>query len=127
MKNENSRYYKDWFVKAEKDWERSEVLLKAKDTEGAGFHLQQSLEKYLKGFLIFKGWRLQRIHDLEKLLNIAIDFSPELEEFRSICEQITEYYTSSRYPIFTDYTPSVEEIIEAQDISRKLIKILKNL
>lgn len=94
MSNENSTYYKDWFQKAEQDWNRVEILLKANDTEGAGFHLQQSLEKYLKGFLLSKGWKLQRIHDLEKLLNIALKYAPELETFRPTCEQVTEYYTN---------------------------------
>lgn len=127
MQNKDSAYYKDWFVKAEQDWKRMEILLGADDTEGAGFYIQQSLEKYLKGFLISKGWKLQRIHDLEKLLNIAIKYYPQFETYRPICEQITEYYTNSCYPIFSNYTPTSEEIVELKKISIKLVKKLKEL
>lgn len=48
MTDENFEYYKNWFEKVEKDWNRVEILLKANDTDGAAFHIQQALEKYLK-------------------------------------------------------------------------------
>ncbi len=45
----------DWFEKARKDLQRVKVLLATDDIEGAGFHLQQAAEKYLKGYLLGKG------------------------------------------------------------------------
>ena len=54
----------DWFDKAAQDMRRVEILLAADDVEGAGFHLQQAAEKYLKGYLLGKGWALKRTHDL---------------------------------------------------------------
>jgi len=50
-----SRLPPDWFDKAGKDLWRVEILLAADDIEGAGFHLQQAAEKYLKGYLLHKG------------------------------------------------------------------------
>lgn len=56
--NRESLYPKDWIEKAKKDLRRAKLLLADGDTEGAGFHLQQAIEKYLKGYLLSKGWRL---------------------------------------------------------------------
>lgn len=54
MPKRESLYPKDWLAKAEQDLKRVEVLLEADDAPGAGFHLQQAMEKYLKGYLLYK-------------------------------------------------------------------------
>ncbi len=56
----DSLYPRDWFRLAAKDFKRTEDLLNVDDPEGAGYHLQQAVEKYLKGFLLSKGWKLKR-------------------------------------------------------------------
>ncbi len=45
-----SRYWKDWLDKAAEDLQRVEKRLEIGDIEDAAFHLQQAIEKYLKGF-----------------------------------------------------------------------------
>ena len=55
---------------------RVRYLLDIPDPEAAGFFLQQAVEKFLRAFLISKGWELQRIHDLEALLNMALKRDP---------------------------------------------------
>lgn len=64
MPPEESSYPRDWFVIAERDLGRVDRCLRDRDAEAAGFFLQQALEKFLKAFLLSKGWRLRRIHDL---------------------------------------------------------------
>ena len=98
-KAKESLYPKDWFRIAGKDFKRAEYLLGIDDPEGAGYHLQQAVEKYLKGFLLSKGWELKRIHDLEVLLNDALRYEGALEQFRSFCQKITGYYIIDRYPL----------------------------
>lgn len=71
MNQAGSKYINEWLDLAEKDWNRVEILLEHGDEERAAFHLQQALEKYLKGFLLANGWELKRIHDLELLLEEA--------------------------------------------------------
>ncbi len=51
MKKRESPLPRDWFHKAGLDMRRSEILLANDDAEGAAFHLQQALEKYLKGLV----------------------------------------------------------------------------
>ena len=49
---------KDWFKKGEIDLESAKILLAAGTLETAAFHIQQAIEKYLKGYLLGKGWKL---------------------------------------------------------------------
>jgi len=72
MPPRESRYPKDWLAFAEKDLARVKRSLHDKDPELAAFCLQQAVEKFLKAFLLSKGWKLRRIHDLEALLDDAM-------------------------------------------------------
>ena len=61
----------EWLKIARKDWERAKRNLEDEDPEAAGFFLQQSVEKYLKAFLLQRGWKLKKIHDLDALLYVT--------------------------------------------------------
>jgi len=93
---------------------KNEDKLKAEDAEAASFFLQQSLEKYLKAFLLNKGWKLKKIHELDALLNDAVKFDPTLSSFYSLCEVISCYYFTERYPSIT------EEALSCRDIQDNL-------
>ena len=46
---------KEWFEKGHKDIEDAEFLLENdRAIENVSFHIQQAVEKYLKGFLIYQ-------------------------------------------------------------------------
>ena len=98
MRREESRYPKDWFRIGDRELRRAQNHLRLGDLDGAGFNLQQAIEKYLKGYLLAQGWELRRIHDLETLVNEAIIYDPSFEEFRAACQQITQFYIEERYP-----------------------------
>ncbi|MBI1924523.1 HEPN domain-containing protein [Candidatus Poribacteria bacterium] len=51
-----STYSEEWFLIAHKDFSRVSIRLTEGDIEDAAFHLQQALEKALKGFLLARGW-----------------------------------------------------------------------
>jgi HEPN domain-containing protein len=82
------------------------------------------LEKYLKGYLIGKGWALKRIHDLEDLLDYAVDYDKKLEAFRSLCQEVTEYYIEERYSVSLSSGLTVNEvrlkIYQAKEFIEKL-------
>ena len=119
--NKESLYPKDWIEKAKKDLHRVGLLLADDDTEGAGFHLQQAIEKYLKGYLLSKDWKLEYIHSLIKLLNYAKDYDSNFEEFRVLCEQVTGYYIVDRYPFPVYASPMREEIEQALKKTQELV------
>lgn len=95
----DSRDPTDWFRKAQRDLERVPLRLQESDCEDAAFHLQQALEKYLKGFLITRGWRLKRTHNLSLLLDEAGTFLPTLEQYRLLCQELSAFYVEERYPL----------------------------
>ncbi len=116
MPREESLYPADWLRIAEKDWKRVEGLLE-EDPDLAGFCLQQAVEKFLKAFLLSKGWKLQRIHDLEALLNSALVYDPSLESFREACQRITDFYIVERYPLI------IEAGLTEKDVSNALHQV----
>lgn len=111
MPDKESFIPKDWFKKAEADLKAAEILLKEESLGIAGFLLQQAVEKYLKGYLLSRGWELKRIHDLVDLLNEVVTYDKSFDIYRSTCQQITEYYTEERYP-FLDTSELTREEIE---------------
>lgn len=127
MPPEESLYPQDWFRIGAREIRRARYLLEAEDLEGAAFHIQQALEKYLKGYLLSKGWKLRRIHNLEVLLNEAIVFAPSLEEFRGECQKMTQYYLEERYPALFSESLMFAEIKESLEIAEKMIKRIESL
>jgi HEPN domain-containing protein len=87
-----------WRRLARRDWRRLHLLLDTGDTAGAGFFLQQALEKLLKGYLIERGWRLRKTHELDRLLDAAVAYGPQLIPYRALCERVSGYYLIERYP-----------------------------
>lgn len=103
----------DWFAQGDLDVQAAEILL----AQGGplpiiAFHLQQAIEKYLKGFLLSTGWPLRRIHDLEVLIQEAIARDSDFAPFLAPCQRITEYYIETRYPIGV-HTPLSRDTLEA--------------
>jgi HEPN domain-containing protein len=84
---------------ARRDWARVHTAIGGHDPQLAAFLLQQCLEKYLKAFLLARGWKLQRTHELDTLLDVACRFEPELEAFQELCERVSGYYILDRYPM----------------------------
>ena len=127
MNSHNSLYPLEWIAFADRDWRRTQVLLNEDDAEGAAFHLQQALEKYLKGFLLAKGWRLKKTHELETLLAEAVKYDSSLKSFQQLCEKISTYYFTERYPQSLDSGTTTEEVEQDMSEADQLRKILSKL
>ncbi len=125
MPSKESLYYADWFKKADEDLQRVQARLAEGDIEDGAFHLQQAVEKMLKGFLLRQGWGLKKIHDLEVLLDDAMKYETSLAEFRELTQQVTGYYLIERYPTF-EQTPTQDEVIQAYRQAMLLAKRLRH-
>ena len=125
MAPEESRYPADWLRIAERDLRRVRRLLDEHNPELAGFCLQQAVEKFLKAFLLSRGWRLRRIHNLDALLDEAIVHDASLETFRSVCQKITAFYVVERYPLIIDTGVTEEEVHSALEQATELIDRLR--
>lgn len=127
MRRDESHYPKDWFRIGDKELKRAKNLFNIGDLEGAGFNIQQAVEKYLKGYLLSKGWELRRIHDIETLLNEVIIHNPFFEKFRIACQKMTDYYVEERYPLMTASELTNEDIRESLTAADSVIDKIKEL
>lgn len=125
MPREESLYPADWLRLAERDWKRVERLLDEHDPELAGFCLQQAVEKFLKAFLLARGWQLRRIHDLEALLDDAVTHDASLEDFRAVCQKITPFYFVERYPFIVETGMIEEDVRSSLEQVKELIEKLR--
>jgi HEPN domain-containing protein/predicted nucleotidyltransferase len=100
-KPQDSRIAREWFDHAKKHLRSSDTLWGAgEDPEIVAEHLQQGLERTLKGYLVHQGWELLKTHNLEELLADAIRFDPSFDrdDFKHTCKMITKFYDTYRYP-----------------------------
>jgi HEPN domain-containing protein len=83
------------------------------------FMCQGSAEKYLKTFLIWNGWTLEKTHDMEKLLKYCLNYDKNFSRFLPECKLLNEYISEGRYPgdlpFETIDKKDAEEAIEAAE------------
>jgi HEPN domain-containing protein len=60
--------------------------------------LQETVERYLKGWLIARGWSLDRTHDLRKLISVAMTIDPAFNRFKSFADELTDDFFAQHYP-----------------------------
>jgi HEPN domain-containing protein len=118
---EDSPYAEDWLRIARRDWHRIHVMLADGDADGAGFFLQQAVEKYLKAFLLRHGWKLKKVHTLQSLLDEVEVFAPEAASLRPLCERVSGFYVSERYPSVGGEGLQVEDVRREVPEARRLI------
>lgn len=126
MNEEKKEYIKQWLKKAKDDYDAYRIII---DSEYplhaiAGFHLQQSSEKYLKAFLEYHEIRFARTHDIEYLLKLCAQISPEFN--RLTAAKLTDFAVDLRYPGFM-HEPSENELKEALDASLQIQKLVLSL
>jgi HEPN domain-containing protein len=89
----------DWVLLADKDLYAAELLLKDEYplTNIVAFHCQQTIEKYLKAFLIERDVPIIKTHDLVKLNKMVLEIK-NLDIDKEKLVIINYVYTGSRYP-----------------------------
>jgi HEPN domain-containing protein len=126
MPTRDSLIPSEWLAKAEEDLRAADLLLAHDGPLGiAAFLIQQAVEKYLKGYLLSTGWPLERIHDLEALVEEAATRDREFTQFLAACQRITEYYIEGRYPIGLTSLLVKKEIVASLEDARRLAKLVQ--
>jgi HEPN domain-containing protein len=117
----------EWFQRGDHDLETAQLLYEEQGyTDIIAFHTQQAIEKYLKGYLILKGQRPPRVHELDTLLNLVSRIEPDLyTPYIDLCEKATRYYIEERYPPGPPAEYSREEIKVDLELAWQLVKIIK--
>ena len=124
MPGKESLVPQDWFHKADADVQTVGILLAhGGNMEVAAMHIQQAVEKYLKGYLLVTGWELDRIHDLPALLDEAVARNAAYDQFREFCETVNAFYFEARYPFMVE-PPSEEEVRNFLEQTKQLIEFI---
>ena len=86
-------------------------------------HSQQSIEKYLKAFLLFQNQSILRTHDLLVLCRICGQFDQEFLNYEKNLSWISISYLQSRYPDnFEDI--DIEDAKRSLEIATKFEKFI---
>lgn len=121
-KPNRERISAEWFLRGEHDLQSAKLLLQqGGPTDTIAVLLQQGAEKYLKGYLLAKGWRLQRTHDLEVLVSEAATHDKSFSQFLDFARIATAYYVEYRYPPGPPPDYPQEEITQAMAQLQNLV------
>jgi HEPN domain-containing protein len=92
---------REWIAKAEEDFAAAIALARPRKKplwSPVCFHAQQCAEKYLKAKLNEASIQFFKTHDLEQLLNQAIQVEPLWAAFRTALKRLTDSAILPRYP-----------------------------
>lgn len=113
-----------WLTKARNDLTTARELGALPDgpLDTAIYHCQQAAEKAVKGFLAFHDHRLERSHDVERLVGLAAGYEASFRNYEEAALILTPYATAYRYPgESAALEPSRVEFGEALELSGRLV------
>lgn len=114
----NDDYVKKWVMKAINDINVAKHELTQPDsemvTDAICFHCQQSVEKFLKAYLILENIEIGKTHNLEYLLELCKNQDLDFEKLD--VGNLSFYAVTVRYPD-EFYMPSVQEAKESFKIA----------
>ena len=118
----DEKYILEWFFFGDRDLAVAEhsLSLHPQPYEIICYLCQQSAEKYLKGYLVYKNTaELPKIHNLDTLCDMCEVYDDRFDEIQKPCSVLTDYGVQPRYP----HEMLIEEhhMIKALDYAR-LIK-----
>jgi HEPN domain-containing protein len=89
----------DWFALAQDRIKSADSLWNHEGLTMTGIEaLQEGVERYLKGYLVAKGWKLVKTHDLERLIKESSSFDPNFSRFLKFASELTDDFFAQHYP-----------------------------
>lgn len=118
---------KEWMHKAERDLDTARLTLDNKPdyTDIICYHCQQSVEKYLKAYLVYLDTPFEKKHDLDYLIDLIVENNKDIEQFYDAVETLSGYAVEIRYPTDEQAEPSIEESKTAYEIALKIKEYVK--
>ena len=115
---------KAWLEVFNHDIDTVHILLKEKGhADIIIYHIHQAVEKLLKAVLVKNNAVVEKIHRLDKLLNKAVAYHPELKEIADEVLEIDFYMPQLRYPAGEDikFDTAVKLFDKYQNIEKVLL------
>jgi HEPN domain-containing protein len=119
-----------WLIKARNDLTTARQVgaMQGGPLDTAIYHCQQAAEKAVKGLLAFHDHRLERSHDVERLVELAETYEPAFVRWEDAAITLTPYATAYRYPgESTTLEPSRGEFDEALKLASDLVSFVLSL
>ena len=114
-----------WFRIAQEDLDSAKYLVEVPLVTSL-FHIQQSAEKSLKAYLVFKKRMVIKTHDLVRLVDFCMEFDRNFETIRLIAAVLTPYEVAGRYPDTSFSKPSREEMQQLLEQSEYIDVFVKS-
>lgn len=117
----------NWISKANNDFKtgKDEMETEEPATDTICFHMQQYVEKYLKGYLVFHKIDFRKTHDIAELIEFCKRVSGDFEVLYSLeTDSLTVYAAEIRYPD-DFYMPSLKETRACIEIAEKAVNFIK--
>lgn len=125
---DNKKIALEWFKFADEDLSSAEFLSNKRPMplEIICYHCQQSAEKYLKGYILLKGEKIQKTHDLIFLNNICKKYNEIFKNIEDECIELVDYGVEVRYPlnIHIEEYDVKNVLIAAQKIKKLISKVV---
>ena len=122
----NEKNPADWLLLAHERLTAADALFQALGGTLSGVELlQEGIERFLKGYLISKGWELQKIHNLSTLLDHAVFYDEQFKKHADLCENLTAQFWAQHYP-GDDLSEVGFDYAVLRDQAEKLVSLIEN-
>jgi HEPN domain-containing protein len=114
---------KEWFLIGDREFNFAKLHLEDRENKFYAeicFFFHQAAEKYLKGFLVAKGAKPDKIHDLGSLCLSCAKIDKKFNSLIADCSKLNKFYIASRYPLHVE-NYSKKDANDAFIISKKVI------
>ena len=90
----------NWLMKSRRDLLSAKRLARGTEPyfDTAIYHCQQSVEKAVKGWLVYHDQSFEKTHDLRLLVTQASEVESKFKDWLDIAIQVAPYATAYRYP-----------------------------
>lgn len=119
----------NWLKYARQDLQAAKVLFETNNLDfyrNIGFHCQQSTEKTIKAFLVFKKIKFGKIHDLKLLGEEVVRIEASLKPLMVRTVTLIPFAVEFRYPESADKSISDGEIKDALSLTEEVLKVLSS-
>lgn len=124
--NDKVKAAEEWFERGEHDISSAKLIFESgRYLDTTVVLVQQALGKYIKGYLLYQGWQLEKTHDLRRLLSQAMSYDPGFASFLDLARVVTAYYIENRYPPGPTSEYSKEDVAQILGEAKSLIKKIK--
>ena len=90
----------NWMMKARRDLLSAKRLARGNNPylDTAIYHCQQTVEKAVKGWLVYNDQAFEKTHDLRLLVAQACEVESKFADWFDVADQVSPYATAYRYP-----------------------------